>query len=81
MARGIGRITQEFDGDYYLDRSRGTSGRSSVRARQAYKFPDSTHRVHLHKAIDYHADIGTPVLAVADGKIVGQGQYPGGSGG
>ena len=76
----VGHITQKFDGDFHLEKPGYImSGLPAARARPwPHKFPGSTYRLHLHKAIDYGVPIGTPVLAVADGVIVAQGQFSNG---
>ena len=74
----VGRITQEFDGDFHLERPGFIRGGLPAARAKPIEFPGSTRRAHLHKAIDYGVPEGTPVLAVADGVIVAQGAFSNG---
>jgi murein DD-endopeptidase MepM/ murein hydrolase activator NlpD len=70
-----GRLTQDFDGAFYMERPGYLRNTNVTVARGArFKFhKDAKWRKDLHLALDYGAPIGTPVYAVADGKIVKQG--------
>lgn len=69
-----GAVTQPFLGAYTAEPAGYVRWiATSYRGRRS-RFTGSTYHRHVHLAIDYSAAIGTPVYAVADGKIMGQGR-------
>lgn len=69
-----GRITQDFDGAYYAEKSGyiRTIGVAVKRGKRV-PFTSARYQLDLHLAIDYGCPIGTPVYAVQSGTIMAQG--------
>lgn len=69
-----GRVTQDFDGAFYMERPGyiRASGVAVKRGKRA-PFTGAAYRKDLHLAIDYGCPNGTPVYAVQSGTILSQG--------
>jgi len=68
-----GRITQDFDGAFSAERPGYLRTDVVPHRGKRSPFPGGKFRRDLHLAIDYDANDGTPVKAMAGGKLVRQG--------
>ncbi len=70
-----GRLTQDFDGAFYMERPGYLRTDLTIKRGARYRWHrKARYRQALHLAMDYGAAEGTPVYACHDGKIVYQGR-------